>query len=300
MEKIISVLNDSRLVRPDFMIIGAMKCATSTIHEQLGVHDSFFMTTPKEPCFFSNDDIFAKGIGWYADCFKAASSGQLKGESSTHYTKLPTYPKTIHRIKEFCPDAKFIYVMRHPIDRLISHYIHDWTEGIISCDIDHAVKEFENLIEYGLYHKQLLPFMKNFKRENILLLFMENLKLAPQYQLQRIFSFLEVEEKAVWQKDLKTNISADRMRKNVLRDYIIDNRAVKYFRRTFVAKSVRTRIRGFWQMKKRPDLSSTSTKFVSEIFDKDLNRLGKEIGLNINCANFREVAERNPDLNWKI
>ncbi len=48
----------------------------------------------------------------------------LCGESSTHYTKLPDYPETVSRMKALLPSVKLIYVMRHPIERLISHYVH--------------------------------------------------------------------------------------------------------------------------------------------------------------------------------
>ena len=84
---------------PDFVIIGAMKCATSTLHEQLARQPAIFMTTPKEPNFFSDPDIWAKGMDWYRALFTGAGPHDLKGESSTHYTMLPTYPEAVPRIK---------------------------------------------------------------------------------------------------------------------------------------------------------------------------------------------------------
>ncbi len=77
---------------PDFIIIGAMKSATTTLHGLLASQPGVFMSTPKEPCFFSDDEVWARGVGWYASLFEAAPAGALLGESSTHYTKLPTYP----------------------------------------------------------------------------------------------------------------------------------------------------------------------------------------------------------------
>ena len=89
-------MTDPRL--PDFLIIGAMKSGTSTLQAQLAVQPGLFMTTPKEPNFFSDDDIYAKGIDWYRSLFDAAAAGDLKGEASTHYTKLPDYPDTVTRL----------------------------------------------------------------------------------------------------------------------------------------------------------------------------------------------------------
>ena len=54
---------------PHFIIIGGMKCATSTLHDQLAAQPGFFMTEPKEPNFFSNDEIYERGLDWYTDLF---------------------------------------------------------------------------------------------------------------------------------------------------------------------------------------------------------------------------------------
>ncbi len=57
---------------PDFLIVGAMKCGTSTLAAQLGAQPGLFMTTPKEPNFFSDDDVYARGMAWYRALFDAA------------------------------------------------------------------------------------------------------------------------------------------------------------------------------------------------------------------------------------
>ena len=65
---------------PDFLIIGAMKCGTSTLQAQLAAQPGIFMTTPKEPNFFSDDAIYANGLGWYEDLFAGAGPDDRKGE----------------------------------------------------------------------------------------------------------------------------------------------------------------------------------------------------------------------------
>ena len=84
---------------PDFIIIGAMKSATSTLHNQLGAQSSIFMSSPKEPNFFSDDDIYNQGLSWYSGLFSDANGSDICGESSTHYTKLPDYPIGRHVAK---------------------------------------------------------------------------------------------------------------------------------------------------------------------------------------------------------
>ena len=61
--------------RPDFIVIGAMKSATTTLHEQLARQPGIFMSRPKEPNFFSDDENYARGWGWYGVAFPAGRRG---------------------------------------------------------------------------------------------------------------------------------------------------------------------------------------------------------------------------------
>ncbi len=285
---------------PDFIIIGAMKCATSTLHEQMASHESFFMSEPKEPCFFSDDVVYTKGIDWYMDLFLAAKSGQLKGESSTHYTKLPDYPKTIDRIVHHCPQlCKFIYVMRHPVDRLVSHYVHQWSQGVISCDINEAVHLFPELIHYSSYVMQIQPYLDRFGEDAVLPLFAERLRQNPQHELQVVFDFLGVKEKATWNDNLRSNVSSERIRPCVWRDALVEHPVLKKVRQTFVPKSLRTKIRSLWSMKKRPVLSVESQRYVEDLLKEDLCLLGDKLALQLTFDNFKQTITAQQNIQWK-
>lgn len=292
------LLTNEKDLLPDFFIIGAMKCATTSLHDQLSLHDSFFMTDPKEPNFFSDDDKYGLGMSWYSQLFGGAKAGELKGESSTHYTKLPDYPKTVDRIKSHCPNAKFVYVMRHPIDRLVSHYIHQWTQAVISCDIDQAVEQFPELVNYSCYSKQILPYTNAFGTDAVLPVFMERLNKDPIGQLARIFAFLGVQESPSWHSDLVSNVSSERMRKSELRDRIVDYPAVKKLRRALVPKSARTWVRDLWTMKSRPELEPATYAHLVEVFDEDLAKLGASLGISLSCNNFRDAVLSAPQIQW--
>ena len=144
---------------PDFVLIGAMKSGTTTLHRQLSLQPGIFMSEPKEPNFFSDDQVYAQGMDWYHSLFAVAAPSDLCGESSTHYTKLPTYPHAVERMKAAVPRLKLIYIMRHPIDRLISHYMHEQFEWRMRLPIDKAVERHPELISYGCYSQQLEPFL---------------------------------------------------------------------------------------------------------------------------------------------
>lgn len=278
---------------PDFYIIGAMKSATSSLHEQLARQPGFFMSEPKEIYFFSDDPVWANGMEWYGEHFKEAAADDLVGESSTHYTKLPTYPETVARIQEHTPDAKFIYVMRHPIDRLVSQYIHHWTENEVSVDIDTAVDKHEILIAYSQYTRQLEPYFDAFGADKVLPVFFDRIRAYPQEELERVCQFLGYTGEPKFVEDLgRQNVSAERLRRSPLRDLLVYAPGVSWVRSNLVPQSIRDRVKGAWQMQKRPELSESKREELKLIFDEDLKRLGSWLGVELNCDNFKEVTAR--------
>ena len=253
---------------PDFVIIGAMKCGTSTLHAQLAAQPQFFMSEPKEPNFFSNDEIYAKGEAWYRSLFAAAPESAIKGESSTHYTKLPTYPKTVERLAALIPHAKFIYVTRDPVERLVSQYIHEWTEGRIACGIDEAIDKHPELVAYSRYGYQLAPFIGRFGRDRVLHIEFEAMTAEPDATLKRIAAFLGAEGEVKWRNDLEAqNVSSERIRTFPLKSLIVDNPLAIALRRTLVPQGLRDRVKANFQMRKRPQLSDENVRKLNAIFD---------------------------------
>lgn len=278
---------------PDFIIIGAMKSATSTLHKQLNGQPGVFMSTPKEPNFFSDDPIYNRGLDWYQDLFCEAQEYDICGESSTHYTKLPDYPLTIERLKDAIPNPKLIYIMRHPVDRLISHYMHQWSEGVISCDIDKAIDRYPELINYSCYGKQLIPFLDTFGEQALLPVLFNDLKSSPQLSLEVIGRFLGISDRAGLQWDFKDgqdNVSRNRIRRFYGSELIINSRPMEWIRRTFVPQKIRDRIKGHLTMGQRPQLSESQLAKVTKVFDQDLKLLSKWLGLELNCRNFNQTS----------
>lgn len=284
---------------PDFVIIGAMKCATSTLHSQLEAQPGFCMSRPKEPNFFSDADQWARGIDWYRGLFADAAPGDLCGESSTHYTKLPTLPDALPRLKAHMPDAKLIYVMRHPVDRLVSHYSHGWLERSIDGPIDEAVERHRELIDYGRYAMQIAPWLDAFGSDAVLPVFFERLTRQPQAELERVCQFLGYTRVPVWRDDLDgENASGARLRDSRWRDAIVYNPLVTAIRRNLIPQSVRNRVKKGWQMREKPVPGADALAQVTAIFDADLAVLGEMLGTPLSCATFKAVVEERA-LEWR-
>lgn len=283
---------------PDFVIIGAMKAATSTLHDQLSGVPGLAMSNPKEPCFFSDDDVFARGEDWYEGCFSEAAPGDLRGESSTHYTKLPTLPDACERLHRHRPDARLVYVIRHPVDRLVSHYIHGWTEGWYTRGIEEAIAEDSTLIDYGRYAMQLEPWLERFGPRQLHLVPYDGIRTRPQVEFERVAEFLKVPSEVAWDDAAgPRNASASRLRSSWFNRWFVYPRWATIVRRALVPKSVRNRVRTGQQMTTRPELSDATSRRLESIFDRDLARLSEWLGRDIRCRNFAEATTGEP-LGW--
>mgnify|MGYP000049337093 CR=1 FL=1 len=278
--------------KPDFIIIGAMKSATSTLHEQLSLQEGIFMTTPKEPNYFSDDAVYAKGDAWYEGLFSEAKEGDLCGESSTHYTKLPDYPLTLLRMKNRLKAPKLVYVMRHPVDRLVSHYIHQWSRNIFKCDINSAIDQYDELIDYGCYAKQVKPYIAEYGVENILFVFMEAIKGSPQAQLEKVADFIGYQGQVVWQEELpKQNISSERIRVFPGYKMLTSSAFMKWIRHNFIPKFIRNVIKARLRMRNKPEINNKNMKKLVKCFDRDLRELAEILGFDeLTCSNYKSVV----------
>ena len=284
----------SKLKRlPDFIVIGAMKSATSTLHTQLSKQSGLFMSTPKEPNFFSDDAIYGQGLDWYSGLFDNANPEDICGESSTHYTKLPDYPDTISRLKEAIPQPKLIYVMRHPVDRLISHYMHQWSEGVISCDINHAIDRYPELINYSCYGVQISPYLEEFGHKAVLPLFFDDLKNNKDKALNRVGDFIGCTKPLIWIDDLAlNNVSTQRIRRFYGYELLVNSKPMAWLRKNLIPQTVRDRVKKRLTMQQRPEISDVQRKRITEIFDRDLKIVGNWLGFGLTCDSFKRTSEK--------
>lgn len=197
---------------PNFFIIGAMKSGTSSLHHFLSAQEDFGMSSIKEPNFYAKARTpFHKSSSWYKGLF---SEAKWRGESSTAYTKYPFVKKVPSRIKKQVPDAKFIYIMRDPIERSLSHITHEMLEGQIgiSKEADKFVTDTKSpFVQFSLYGLQLQQYLEHFDKSRILLLDFHELKSNPSSCVQDIFNFLG--HNANIRSDVfseKRNVSAER------------------------------------------------------------------------------------------
>ncbi len=204
---------------PDFLIIGSPKCGSTALHDALIPHPELFLSTPKEPKFFmcdgrKPDPAHQRGPGdahsaqewvWdraaYEKLFDPAPSGTLRGESTPFYL----WDTAAHRrIRSLIPDVKMIAVVRDPVDRAYSNWVHLWCDGLepeadflTACHqepqrVAAGYAPFWRYLETGLYGRQLEHLYGIFPREQVFVLRYRQLIDDTSEILDRITEFLGV------------------------------------------------------------------------------------------------------------
>ncbi len=195
---------------PDFIIIGAQKSGTTSLHRYLTEHPRIAPATEKQLDFFSHE-AFHRGPDWYLSRFADRESNILSGEASPYYMLHPHAPR---RVFEFDPGVKLIAVLRNPVDRTYSHYQHqvrNWREPLsfeeaLAAEPLLLRGEAEAMIldetYYSKAHRvysylarsryagQLEKWLSLFPKEQLLILNSEALSEEPGHALDAATSFL--------------------------------------------------------------------------------------------------------------
>ncbi len=178
---------------PNLVIIGAMKSGTSSLHHYLNLHPDIHMSEKKELDFFVEELNWSKGVEWYESWF--ASPAPVRGESSPNYTTYPLRKGVSERMHSLVPDAKLIYLIRDPIERMISHYIHAVYMKREARPAEEALADPDSVyLLRSRYFTQIEQYLPYYTRENILVLSSEELLARRLETLKSVFRFVGVDE----------------------------------------------------------------------------------------------------------
>jgi hypothetical protein len=163
---------------PNFFVIGAGKAGTTSLHSYLALNPAIHMSKVKEPNFFTADDPtrpHANGRMGDRATYEAmfVTDKPLRGESSTSYTVHPLRPGVPGRIHALVPEARFVYVVRDPVERTISHYMQAFNAGYDDRSLDEALADLDDdvatrgYVAASRYATQLDQYLQFFDLERI-------------------------------------------------------------------------------------------------------------------------------------
>ncbi|NNM16846.1 MAG: sulfotransferase, partial [Bacteroidia bacterium] len=204
--------------RPNFLIIGAEKSGTTSLYHYLNQHPDVFMTPEKEPFFYIfkngtpailgehiDDDVFLrtriKSDELYANQFEGAHNESAVGEASASYIYMK---EAAENIASDIPDTKIIVVLRNPVERAYSNFLHcikrgvepmrDFNQYVDTNEEEKRISTNKGLVLYylekGFYSKHLSEYYNRFPKSNIKVILYEDLKLIPEDALKEIYDFL--------------------------------------------------------------------------------------------------------------
>jgi hypothetical protein len=178
---------------PNLIIIGGLKCGTTSIHHYLGLHPDVQMSKPKELNFFVEEQTWDLGLEWYEARFD--DRFPVRGESSPHYTNLPRFQGVAERISRHAPDARLIYMVRDPIKRILSHWVHATGAGYETRELEPTLSQPDSAyIHRSMYWMQLQPFLECFPAERIAIFTQEELQGDRERTMRDAFRFVGVDE----------------------------------------------------------------------------------------------------------
>jgi len=302
-------------VWPNFLVIGVAKAGTTSLYHYLLQHPDVYLPKIKEPNFFamhnetadvppnapyyrSSIELFKRikkesvvDIEQYTALFSHAKKEKAIGEVSTFYLY---HPKAPDRIKRFIPTVKMVAILRNPIERSYSSYLHLVRAGVETREFKEALMEepyqSENVwlarkdyyIRPGFYARQLMRYYEKFDSDQIQVFLYDDYKREPEEMLRKIFEFLEVDSRFKPDISTKHNVSGipldsplrkksqlDRIKRTVLTE------ALKEAAKTVFPGRWQGKLRSLYQRTwlDRPAMDLEDRRMLIGIFREDILRL---------------------------
>lgn len=253
------------------MIIGAGKSGTTSLFSLLDQHPDLVGAKNKEPHFFSTHPNWREAIAEYKNQYEV-KEGALYFEGSTTYSFFPHRNLTVwDDIYEYNPEMKFIYMVRNPIDRFISHYMHSYERGFLDNTLTDNLMNRE-ILDVTRYATQVLPYIEKFGRENVLLLDFDDFKKNPENILRQVCDFVGVNVEGFSSLDMNPkNTSLSNARRHHKYDHPPFYMKVLYrIARPLWEKIVDNSSRSF---EKKPEFSLEERKTLLHLLRPDIKML---------------------------
>ena len=267
-------------MKPDFLILGAQKSGTTTLFDILNRHPALEGSRPKEPHFFSNNPDWRSKLPEYEALF-SNEPNKLRFEGSTTYTFFPHRNLRLWEdLYEYNPRLKFLYLVREPLARITSAYMHMYERGFLDLPIDEALIREPLLLDVTRYHTQIAPFIERFGRDRVLILDFEDFNKHRRMVMDRIADFLGVDPGQFGDVDeVRSNISIGGHRPHF-----------KYDRPSLPLRVIRGLLPGLWwrltnnasrKFQSRPQLSPAHRQAALRLLTPEIDALAAVMGKNL-------------------
>lgn len=262
--------------RVNFMILGAQKCGTTSLKDLLVTHPKLVCCHGKEPQYFSLCKDWMNELDSYHRLFPRRS-GALYFDASTTYTMFPLHNLEIwNDLYQYNPTLKFLYIVRPPLERIVSAYVHLYERGWTDLPFNQALFQNPSIIWTSRYYQQIIPFVEKFGAQNVKILFLRDLKSKPQEFRRSVAQFLDIECRFS-DEEIRSNVATKEKRRH--HKYDRPNLGLRVIRK--VLPGLFDRLTQQDRKVNRPALTKQQARVVSNILEDDISRFEKLTGRDL-------------------
>lgn len=297
--------SSSRL--PDFFLLGAAKCGTTSLHDYLRQHPDLFLPYVKELNVFDADaEQFASELDRYHTYFSGAG-GRLAGEATpSYFRRTDVVPERMRRCYGDAP-PRFLLLLRDPVERAYSHYLHNVSEGREPLSFEEALqveqahpqsrwRAWKGYFADGVYADTLAAWFDAFPRERFQILLSHNLANDPDGVLRRIFQFLGVNPDVPVNTEKRLNQTGERQSRLLGRLLAHVPSGASAWARRWVPRSIRLGVEQFIRRRStgnasdRPTLDPALERTLRRRYDPHIQRLATMIGRDLSAWRSNETS----------
>ncbi len=218
-----------------FLVVGSMKCGTTSIHELLRRHPDVDLVADKEESLLALD----------CNRFRAAvrrSDQLVAGEVTAGYMQAPLMPQPIDEARSLGDQLRVVAILRDPVRRAISHWEHWSQAGRENRTIDDALADRGGpYVSFSRYHSQLLPWLELAGRGGCLVMRTEDLALDPGGVAGQLFRFLGLPPLPAGYSTVHENARSDRIIATGWRGHVRESRLYRRVLRPVLPRRARRR-----------------------------------------------------------
>lgn len=283
-------------MEPNFLIIGAAKCATTTLRTLLSRHPDVFMV-PTETQFFNEDSVFARGLDWYESHFAQAANATWRGEGCNGYTMKEAFPRSFERLTSYAGKLKLIYAVRDPFARIESFWMELRSQhpDYVHHDFNKAVDVNRDwLTDSSNYLAQLEPIRRFYGEDSVHVVFYEDFCADPEDAIRGCFRFLGIDSNVdVGAATARLNESEG---KSIASPILSHLRSISLFRRAvdrlpFAPRDRIARTLFYRKIRQRPAWHPETRAWVAELLRDDLQTFLRQYGKPADFWNFDGVLD---------
>lgn len=268
---------------PNFLIIGAAKCGTTSLYRYLAQHPDVFMSAVKETNWFAYEGqresrYVVRTPEEYERLFDGVTTQRAVGEASPQYMKSAV---AAERIAAALPGVRLVVSLRDPVERAYSSYLNSVRDAAEWRGVDEAMRPGTRYVDQGLYHPQLSRYFDRFARDRIKVILYDDLAADAAAVMRELYAFLGVD--ATFAVDVSARHNAAAVPRRPILNWML-LKSVAAFHRAFpwLPKDTGIVARITPRLRRQPEpLPPAIRRRLVDYFRDDVARTGELVGRDL-------------------